>query len=223
MKSACPDLAASSQVSVPGVSRRMPEPGPERNAITPTRGTVRRTGAPRGRTAAHPLPPRSGRGRGPAGRPLGSFYAYARTERRFSANFSAWGGRWGLTRLTPPPPAVLRCPMTRKAVCGTRVTRGVLPKRARGVKRFVIERFTPRYLVDLASDGELVTNAPPDTVDLILRRPPGGQRGPGGGAHAGPRGRRVDSRGLELHEPGVQFRYGDGHSVASTIGTSRHS
>jgi hypothetical protein len=89
-------------------------------------------------------------------------------------------------------------------------------QRARGVKRFVIARFTPRYLVDLASDGELVTNVPADTVDLIM----GGLAG----ENVQDRGDDASIRGgLEVHEPGVQFRYGDGHSVASTIGiASRH-
>lgn len=37
------------------------------------------------------------------------------------------------------------------------------------VKRFVIERFTPRFLIDLAPVGEGVTAEPRDTVDSILK------------------------------------------------------
>ncbi|CAD5951719.1 protein of unknown function [Streptomyces sp. KY75] len=37
------------------------------------------------------------------------------------------------------------------------------------VKRFVIERFTPRFLIDLAPVGEGVTAGPRDAVDSILK------------------------------------------------------
>lgn len=212
---------------VPGVPRRMPEHGRECNAITPTRGTVRRIGAPRGRTSVpRPgrSPARSGRGRrrrgglrdDPAGQDAGApdsqrtprrrttvadcgapwraRCAGRPPERSFSANLARYHRCWGPHRLTPPPPAVLRCTSTpddasgvRRGSCEARRT----SQRAPRVKRFVIECFTPRCLVDLASDAEVVTNVPPDTVDLIMRR----LRPKDGGARAGPRARRVDTRG----------------------------
>lgn len=125
------------------------------------RGRVRdRSGTPAG-------PPRE---RAPkhTGALPGAFYARPPPERLFSANFSSLDVRWTFRPLTPLPPAVLRCRATRKPVSGAPAARGVLPSGLLEVKRFVIECFTPRCLVDLASDGELVTNAPPDTVDLIL-------------------------------------------------------
>ena len=116
-----------------------------------------------------------------------AFYAHPLPEGRFSANFH---GAWLLLDTT----RTNTC-----ATCGSTMRRDAegdfrgpsdtrrTSQRASRVKRFVIECFTPRCLVDLASDGELVTNAPPDTVDLIM----GGPRG----KRAGPRGRRVDTRG----------------------------
>lgn len=115
-------------------------------------------------------------------------------KRRFSANFCASGPCWVRHRLTPAPPADLRCTSARsdeqRGVVGPGGTRRT-SQSARRVQRYVIVCFTPRCLVDLAADGELVTNAPPDTVDLIM----GDCAGDSGGAHAGPRGRRVDTRG----------------------------
>lgn len=210
--------AGAFTASVPEVPRRMPECGRQRNAIPPTRAfpptqcTLRRTGRTRGRTSCTPMISSAAPATGPAGRLV-----------RSCAGSAAIFGQ--LRRVGGQLP---RGPANTSATCGSTmrgdaegVFRGPSDKRrtshgARGVKRFVIECFTPRCLVDLASDGELVTNAPPDTVDLIM----------GGLTGDYVQNREDDASirgGLELHEPGVQFRNGDGHSVASTIGiASRH-
>lgn len=232
----------------------MPEPGPECNAITPTGGTVQRTGAPWGRigitrpwlfrNASEPrrrdlgpvrrTPPAHvndvfglRQARGPAARRAPLPARGGRTTRRplrtparrttFFGQLLFPARRLGFRIINTPTTCGSTMPKDAEGAfggpCGGRRT----SQRAQRVKRFVIECFTPRCLVDLASDGELVTNAPPDTVDLIM----GGLMG----ENMQDRGDDASIRGgLELHEPGVQFRYGGGQSVASTIGiASRHS
>lgn len=239
---------------VPGVSGRMPERSPECNAITPTGGTAQRTGAPWGRigitrpwhlrNASEPRPGYVGTASGTPPAHVNDLRGL-RQARRSAARRAPPRARGGRTTRRP-----LRTPARRPTffgqllvharrlsfpiintptTCGSTMpndAKGALrgpcggrrtSQRAQRVKRFVIECFTPRCLVDLASDGELVTNAPPDTVDLIM----GGLTG----ENMQDRGDDASIRGgLELHEPGVQFRYGGGQSVASTIGiASRHS
>jgi hypothetical protein len=187
VKSPCPDLTG------PSPALAYPEfPGGCRSraaSATPSRQHVARLGA-RAHRGAHrsaAVRPRSGRGcrgcRRTANRLL-------RRPRRGTAIFG---------QLLKPAEALDFLSANTSATCGSTMrddSEGGFrdpcderrtSQRALGMKRFVIERFTPRYLVDLASDGELVTNAPPDTVDLIM----GGLAG----ERAGPRGRRVDSRG----------------------------
>jgi hypothetical protein len=175
---------------VPEFPRRMPERRRERNAIPPTGGTARRTGAPRGRTGspagAHAPYRRHTRcyhgistGMGVSARRLRKGAAQApRTTRRLlraSGSRTAFFGQL-LSRASALPSGRANTSVT----CGSTMPRvaDVAPRgrsdgrrtslRASRVKRFVIECFTPRCVVDIASGGKGATGVPPGTVDLIL-------------------------------------------------------
>jgi hypothetical protein len=236
-ESACTDLPRVQGLTYPEF------PGECRSgahSATPSRQPAARRGATAHHGGASASPVRATPGAGPA--PVGATSGDrpGRLRRTWAACPPLIRGRPGArNRRTPRATGPLRARAARRRLgfvfintpttCGSTMRHGAegalrgpwggrrTSQSAQRVKRFVIECFTPRCLVDLASDGELVTNAPPDTVDLIM----GGLTG----ENMQDRGDDASIRGgLELHEPGVQFRYGGGQSVASTIGiASRHS
>jgi hypothetical protein len=148
-RSACTDVAVASRDAHPEFPGECRSGG---KSATPSRQPAAHRGAPEhpGGASDHPraavrriglipapatgYPPewalrsdhRSAPVRPPGALP-GAFYAHSTHEGRFSANFQALPSGSDSRRLTPLPPAVLRCGVSRMTHCVADVTGGVLP------------------------------------------------------------------------------------------------